>query len=65
MRGEIPESTNQRAMNSTMGVFPLPPQVKFPTLITGTGNLEPNIYKEYIKDGIFELSLTKLNKSSS
>lgn len=39
MRGEIPESARQRAMNSTIGVFPLPPQVKFPTLITGTGNL--------------------------
>jgi len=24
-------------MNSTMGVLPLPPHVKFPTLITGTG----------------------------
>lgn len=39
MRGEIPESASQRAMNSTIGVFPLPPQVKFPTLITRTGNL--------------------------
>lgn len=47
MRGEIPESANQRAMNSTMGVFPLPPQVKFPTLITGTGNLQPKIHKVY------------------
>lgn len=39
MRGEIPESASQSAMNSTIGVFPLPPHVKFPTLITGTGNL--------------------------
>lgn len=40
MRGEIPESANQRAMNSTIGVFPFPPHVKFPTLITGTGSLQ-------------------------
>lgn len=35
----MPESASKVAMNSTIGVFPLPPQVKFPTLITGTGNL--------------------------
>ena len=36
MRGGIPESAKKRAMNSTIGVFPLPPHVKLPTLITGT-----------------------------
>lgn len=40
MSGEIPDSANHRAMYSTIGVFPLPPQVKFPTLITGIGNLQ-------------------------
>ena len=45
MRGEIPESASQTAMNSTIGVFPLPPHVKFPILITGTGNL--NTKKTY------------------
>ena len=54
MRGEIPESDNQRAMNSTIGVFPLPPHVKFPTLITGTGNLSnKNISNELNKINFF------------
>lgn len=44
MSGEIPSSANERARNSTIGVLPLPPHVKFPTLITGTGNL--NQYKK-------------------
>jgi hypothetical protein len=40
MRGEIPESANHEEINSTIGVFPFPPHVKLPTLITGTGNLQ-------------------------
>jgi Fic family protein len=53
MRGEIPESDNQRAMNSTIGVFPLPPHVKFPTLITGTGNLSNQNISNKLKKIIF------------
>lgn len=38
-RGETPISEKKTERNSTMGVFPFPPHVRFPTLITGTGNL--------------------------
>jgi hypothetical protein len=36
-RGETPSLWKARARYSTMGVLPLPPQVMFPTLTTGTG----------------------------
>jgi len=38
-RGEIPQREKQRARYSTIGVFPLPPQLKLPTLIIRTGKL--------------------------
>ena len=42
MRGQTPQLENKLDRYSTMGVFPFPPHVKLPTLITGTGNLHPN-----------------------
>lgn len=35
--GEMAMAWKLRARKSTMGVFPLPPQVRLPTLTTGTG----------------------------
>ena len=61
IRGEIPELANQRAMNSTMGVFPLPPHVIFPTLITGTGNLQ-NQGKNYQKEQMSQILVLLLRK---
>lgn len=37
-------------MYSAIGVFPLPPQLRFPTLITGTGNLSPSTSKLISED---------------